>query len=133
MGVLDNVFAGSNGVSALLHRTLGGTAVIRVVSGYTRDENGFLTPTYNDYQVPFVPADVKDEKKAENAPGAGRTDVRVPLNEIAGSFACASLSETIAPERDSLILNGVSYTITSVDTLKVGDADVQYYVRARRG
>lgn len=132
MGVLDSVFAGENGVSALLHGMLGGTATVRVVTGHARDEVGIVTTQYTDYNVQFVPAEINDEKSSEAAPGTGRSDVRLPLNEIAGSFPCSDVAEQIVSERDSIIVNGVQYLITAISTLKVGDADVQYSIHGQR-
>lgn len=132
MGALDSVFGGAKGVSALLHQLLGGTATVRVVSGQSRDNAGNVTYQETLYPVAFVPAEKNDLKRPESAPGAGRSDVRLPDNEIAGSFPCSDVPVTIIPERDSILIEEVPYTITSVSTLKVGQSDVQYSIRARR-
>lgn len=132
MGVLDNVFGGESGVSATLHGLLGGTATIRIYS-YERDSTtGALVPSYDEYEVPFVPSAAENSQTQLNASGAARSDVRENVNILSGTFPCASLNASMKAERDSIVFGGVEFKIESFDTLKVGDADVQYSIQARR-
>ena len=132
MGVLDKIFSGANGISALLHRTLGGTATIRIAS-FTRDEaTGALLSSYEDFEIPFVPNNVQNSKNGLNAPNASRSDVRTPQDILLGTFPCASLDASIKPERDLIVYDGIPYVIETIETLNVGDANVQYSITARR-
>lgn len=132
MGILDGVFAGENGVSAMLHKTLGGTAKVRIV-GYTRDgATEILTPAYTEYEVPFVPGNADNSRAPLGASGASRSDVREPESLLSGTFPCAALDADVKPERDRIVYGGIEYQIESVEKLNVGDAPVQYSITARR-
>lgn len=133
MGILDNVFGGKSGVSAMLHNSLGRSAVIRIKSYARNENNGILMESYDFYTVPFVPASSAETKGPESAPSASRTDIEVPSGTISGTFPCAYLSREITAKQDSIVLDGVEYTIQTIDTLKVGSADVQYSITATRG
>ena len=132
MGILDTVFAGDNGVSAMLHRTLGGSAIIRKTV-YSRDqETGILTPTFTDYPVPFVPADNGENKTPLNAAGTNRSDVREPVSILSGTFPCSALNASVEPESDLIVYNGIEYRSETAELLSVGDTPVQYLIRGRR-
>lgn len=132
MGILDNVFAGDNGVSAMLHKTLGGTATVRITE-YERDETtGILSPSFTEYEVPFVPANADNSKKPLNAPNAARNDLREPEDILSGTFPYASLNARVKPETDSIVYGGIEYRIETAELLNVGDAPVQYSITARR-
>lgn len=132
MGMLDAIFGGSKGISATLHKTLGGTATIRVAN-YSRNEaTGILSPTYVEYQVPFVPNPSTNARAGLNAPSASRSDVREPEGKLSGTFPLASLPASIKPERDVIVYGGIEYTIETVERLNVGNVGVQYSITARR-
>lgn len=132
MGLLDSVFAGESGVSSMLHNMFGGTAVIRTRSFERDTTTGELIPSFEETNVPFVPGNEEKSKATLNAPSASRSDVREPMNILSGSFPCSSLSGKIVAERDTIVFNGVEYLIESAELLNVGDAEVQYSIRARR-
>lgn len=132
MGLLDSVFAGESGVSSLLHKTLGGTAIIRTRSFERDSTTGETIPSFEETSVPFAPGNEEKSSASLNAPSASRSDVREPRDILSGSFPCASLSGKIVAERDTVVFNGVEYLIESAELLNVGDAEVQYSITARR-
>lgn len=132
MGLLDNVFGGSGGVSALLHGMLGTTATIRVKSFERDSATGALVPSFVEYEVPFVPSNAENSRSQLNSAGVSRSDVRESENTLSGTFPCAYLGADLAAERDSIVFGGVEYAIESFEKLQVGDADVQFSIRARR-
>ena len=132
MGILDGVFSGENGVAAMLHRTLGGTAAVRIYSFQRDATTGALVPSYDDYEVPFVPGNAEGSRTPLAASGASRSDAREPENLLSGTFPCAALSEAVKPERDRIVYDGIEYLIEKVERLNVGDAPVQYSITARR-
>lgn len=132
MGVLDNVFGGASGVSTTLHGLLGGTAFVRIKTFERDSTTGELNPTFEEFEVPFVPSENENAKTDLHAPSASRSDVRENVTNLSGTFPCASLAAAIVPERDSIVYGGIEFTIESFDVLKVGDVDVQYSIRARR-
>ena len=132
MGILDDVFAGVGGISAELHRMLGGDAIVRVKT-YIRDgETNSLIPSFQDFLVPFVPAEIHKERRSENAPDSHRSETRLSAEEITGTFPFYFVDVPIVAERDSIVVNNVEYTISTIDLLKVGSAAVQYSITAKR-
>lgn len=132
MGVLDDVFAGENGVASLLHKTFGGSAKIRVKSYYRNDETGELISTHVDHPINFVPADEQKDLANENAPRASRSDLKIPSDVVSGTFAYSNLQVPVVAGRDSLVIGAVEYAIEKISVLKVGDAAVMYSVTAKR-
>lgn len=132
MGILDNVFGGAAGVSALLHETLGGSATIRVKASTKDKATGIVSlATVAEYAAPFVPATISKAKTPET--GANLTANRPPVETLAGTFPCASVDGAkLLAERDSIVYGGVEYVIESIETLNVGDEPVQYSITARR-
>lgn len=132
MGVLDNVFGGDNGISAILHRLLGGNATIRLKNYSRNAETGELVPSFEDVKVPFVPNNADNSLTPLSASGVSRSDIRENSDTLSGTFPCSALKSTIKPQRDSIIFFGQEFQIETVDTLKVGDVDVQFSITARR-
>lgn len=132
MGLLDSVFAGDSGIAAMLHDMLGGSIVIRKKNYSRNEDTGELVESYVDFPVSFVPSDANKATTNENAPGTGRSDVRIPSDEVSGTFPCSSLSFVPVANRDSLVINAVEYVIQTISTLKVGDSDVMYTLTAKR-
>lgn len=132
MGVLDSIFAGENGVASLLHKMLGGSAVIRVKSYYRNEDTGELLSSHVDHPIDFVPADEQKDLTNENAPRASRSDLKIPSDVVSGTFASSDLQVPVVAGRDSLVFGAVEYVIDKISVLKVGDAGVMYSVTAKR-
>ena len=133
MGILDNIFSGEKGVSAVLHRTFGTTALLRIKT-YVRDEKtGAMIPNVTEFEVDFVPAKTQNSRTSLNAPRTSRSDFRTEENILSGTFPTAKIDASITPEKDTIVYCGLEYTIQTAELIKVGDKSVQYSITARRG
>lgn len=132
MGLLDSVFGGDDGIAAMLHDMLGGTVVLRKKSYSRNEDTGELIESFVDLPVSFVPADANKATTNENSPGTGRSDVKIPSDEVSGTFPCSSIDFVPVANRDSLVIDAVEYVIQTISTLKVGNSDVMYSLTAKR-
>ncbi len=127
MGVLDNVFGGLSGVSSVLHNMLGGTATVK----YRSLSSGALVVT-SSVDVPFVPTTNKQERQPETSEKRVLSGVRTPANILSGTIPCAFLLSNLREEIDVIAVGGVDYVVTTVETLRVGNVNVQYAITARK-
>lgn len=133
MGILDNIFSGEKGVSAVLHKTFGTNAKIRIKK-YNRDQlTGIMHFVVSEFDIYFVPDNTQYSVEQLNAPNASRSDFRHNECILSGTFPTAQIDASITPEKDTIVYCGIEYTIQSADLVKVGDKNVQYSITARRG
>lgn len=124
MGVLDNVFGGDGGIVSILSETLGGDALLKTITGRTRNEETLtFEPFYSTKRVAFVPESVAQDPGTATADGS----LEQAKTKIVGSVPAAGIEN--APRADSgdlLLVDGVEYKITDVEALRVGNVVVQY-------
>ncbi len=83
MGILVTTFAGKNGLSAVLHKTLGETAVIKITCFRKEERTGAIKRFYASYAVPFVPSSTASRKvDLERAVRSDRLSERTVRREV---------------------------------------------------
>lgn len=132
MGVLDYVFDGEKGLSAVLHEMFGAQATIRIKSFERDEKTGSMIPSFVEYEVPFIPNPLQKTVVGLNAPNASRSDVRVGEYILSGTFPKSAVNAVITPEKDTIVVDGIEYMIQSLELLKVGSKEVQYSITAKR-
>lgn len=132
MGILDAVFAGSLGLSTMLHKSLGGTATVMIAIDRRDEETMTIARAYQSYEVPFIPTSAARGATSATSSGTTRSDVREPTDALSGSIPCSELAAAPRPQIDRVVFLGVEYLIETVDVLRVGNADVQYSITASR-
>lgn len=133
MGILDAVFGGRGGLVEVLSQTLGGAAVVRVAVGSTRDDStGRISTKYADFPVGFIPDAASQNAGAAAVPEGNGGALQNVATEISGTFPASQVDAAPRAGRDLLRVGAVEYRLTAVDTVRVGDAVVQYRVNGTR-
>ena len=129
MGVLDNVFAGSNGLYRTLAETLGGTAVVTYVNSSVYDEvTDSVTETTEEVTVPFLCESHTSLNKTSYPASNGGILISGGLlydaNDLAGTIPLASLPQIPQAGRERITFNGEVYTISQIKILAVGNSNI---------
>lgn len=132
MGILDSIFDGEKGLSAVLHGMFGTTATIRIKSFERDEKTGSMIPSFIEYEVPFVQNPLQKANVDLKAPNTSRSDIRVGEYILSGTFPKSAVSTVITPEKDTIVVDGIEYMIQSLELLKVGSKEVQYSITAKR-
>ena len=122
MGILDEIFAGNDGVTRYLHELLGGTAYFTYLSD-RKPKYNVKTAEYevsDDYEtepVPFIPFHLS----SENLPYL-KQDL-VNKSDIVGSVPCSDVTMRLREDRDKFTYDNDTYKIIKIETWPVGDQD----------
>lgn len=133
MGLLDEVFAGNNGVANMLADMLGGEAVVETEVGETYDEEHDLTVKDIRRQVvPMVIETRSNEHGASNVPngengGLGRNETL-----FSGMLPTANLVAEPRPLKTIVRQGRERYQTVQVSAVNVGEVIVAYSLTLRK-
>lgn len=132
MGLLDGVFAGTNGVANMLIGSLGGSAVIETEVGETYDEQNDRTVKDIRRQVlPMAIDTISNEHGASGVPGGENGGLS--RNETLFSGILPSANLTVAPRPlKTIVRQGKrQYQAVKVDSVISGEETVAYQLIMR--
>lgn len=127
MGILDNLFAGSNGTVHALHVLLGGNAVIRFVTSQTyREQDDTITTSVTEQIVPFIP------EKLENKNYDGNDAFLWENVELVGTVPDASIDQLPKADTDFIVFAAKEYRIVRVVELYTGNTRTAVRIGGKR-
>ncbi|MDO5565900.1 MAG: hypothetical protein Q4G59_04525 [Planctomycetia bacterium] len=127
MGILDNLFGGTNGLVHTLHKLLGGHAVIRFVANQVYNEqDDSTTITTTEQTVPFVP------EKLENKNYTGNDAFLWENADLLGTIPAAALEQLPQADIDYIVFENVVYRIVQVVELYVGNTRTTVRIGGKR-
>jgi hypothetical protein len=129
-GLLDDVFAGPNGIASMLHKELAGTAEL-VWVGEQRDydpQNDSYSNTVPDesVQISFAQETVK-YNVLTHVDG-----VQILAGDLVGTTSADMVTRPIREKVDRLILSDTTYLIISTEMIKSGNKTAMIRILARK-
>lgn len=133
MGVLDDVFAGQEGLANSLINLFGGEAVFETVVGETYDESRDMTvKDIRRQKLPLVIETVKNSAGASSVPGGEGGGLESSETLYVGSVPSVNLDVDPVPLKTVIRQGNERYQVIDVERTVVGNTPVLFKLTMRK-
>lgn len=132
MGLLDDIFAGNNGVANLLIDALGGSAIVETEVGETYDEQTDRTVKDIRRQVlPMAISTLTNEHGASGVPNGENGGLSRDESLFSGIIPTANLDVVPRPLKTIIRQGKRRYQAVKIDSVISGEETVAYQITMR--
>ena len=133
MGILDGIFAGSDGLANVLIDALGGEAVIETIVDETYNESN--DETYQDVRRQILPVVIQKQESIAANTSSPTTEIPILVGETGtyiATVSAANVNHKPEPIKTTVRSGRDRFQVTNVEPYYVGNIMIAYKLTMRK-